>query len=71
LDTARAGREPDGFYEKPVLRSLMSFISEMWSFLRIRKKYWLVPAILLLAIFGALIVLSSGTAVAPFIYTLF
>ena len=49
----------------------MSFISEMWSFLRIRKKYWLVPSILLLAIFGALIVLSSGTAVAPFIYTLF
>ena len=49
----------------------MSFVIEMWSFLRIRKKYWLVPAILLLAIFGALIVLSSGTAVAPFIYTLF
>ena len=49
----------------------MSFVSEMWSFLRIRKKYWLVPAILVLVIFGALIVLSSGTAVAPFIYTLF
>tara|TARA_B100000809_G_C14855419_1_gene429899 strand:- start:177 stop:326 length:150 start_codon:yes stop_codon:yes gene_type:complete len=49
----------------------MSFVSEMWSFLRIRKKYWLFPAILILAIFGALIVLSSGTAVAPFIYTLF
>ena len=49
----------------------MSFITEMWSFLRTRKKYWLVPAILLLAIFGALIVLSSGTAVAPFIYTIF
>ena len=49
----------------------MSFVSEMWSFLRIRKKYWLVPAILLLTIFGGLIVLSSGTAVAPFIYTLF
>jgi hypothetical protein len=71
LDTARAGRESDGLYEKPVLRGLMSFVSEMWSFLRIRKKYWLVPAILILAIFGALIVLSSGTAVAPFIYTLF
>ena len=49
----------------------MSFVIEMWSFLRIRKKYWLVPAILVLVIFGALIVLSSGTAVAPFIYTLF
>ena len=49
----------------------MSFVGEMWSFLRTRKKYWLVPAMVLLAIFGALIVLSSGTAVAPFIYTLF
>ena len=53
------------------MRGLVSFVIEMWSFLRIRKKYWLVPAILVLAIFGALIVLSSGTAVAPFIYTLF
>ena len=43
----------------------------MLPFLRIRKKYWLVPAILLLAIFGALIALASGSAVAPFIYTLF
>ena len=49
----------------------MSFVSEMVSFLGIRKKYWLVPAILLLAIFGALIALASGSAVAPFIYTLF
>ena len=49
----------------------MSFVSEMVSFLRIRKKNWLVPAILLLAIFGALIALASGSAVAPFIYTLF
>jgi hypothetical protein len=71
LDVARARRESDGLYEKSVLRGLVSFVSEMWSFLRIRKKYWLVPALLLLAIFGALIVLSSGTAVAPFIYTLF
>ena len=49
----------------------MSFIGEMWSFLRVRKKYWLVPLLLLLALFGALIVLSQGSAVAPFIYTLF
>ncbi len=49
----------------------MSFISEMWSFLRIRKKYWLIPALLFLVIFGALIVLSQGSAVAPFIYTIF
>jgi drug/metabolite transporter superfamily protein YnfA len=49
----------------------MSFVGEMWSFLRTRKKYWLVPAMVLLAIFGALIALASGSAVAPFIYTLF
>ena len=71
MDIARAGRKSDGLYEKPVLRGLMSFVGEMWSFLRIRKKYWLVPAMVLLAIFGALIALASGSAVAPFIYTLF
>ena len=49
----------------------MSFISEMWSFLRARKKYWLLPALLFLVIFGGLIVLSQGSAVAPFIYTIF
>ena len=49
----------------------MSFISEMWTFLRVRKKYWLIPAFLFLVIFGALIVLSQGSAVAPFIYTIF
>mgnify|MGYP004238631519 CR=1 FL=1 len=49
----------------------MSFISEMWSFLRVRKKYWLIPSLLFLVIFGALIVLSQGSAVAPFIYTIF
>ncbi|MCX8214216.1 MAG: DUF5989 family protein [SAR202 cluster bacterium] len=49
----------------------MSFVGEMWSFLRVRKKYWLVPAMVLLVIFGALISLASGSAVAPFIYTLF
>lgn len=49
----------------------MSFLGEMWSFLRVRKKYWLIPALLFLVIFGALIVLSQGSAVAPFIYTIF
>ncbi len=46
-------------------------ILEMWGFLRERKKYWLFPIVLILALFGALIVLSQGSAVAPFIYTLF
>jgi hypothetical protein len=49
----------------------MSFIKELWQFMRIRKKFWLVPIMLMMALFGALIVLSQGSAVAPFIYTLF
>tara|TARA_B100000795_G_C22585745_1_gene355547 strand:+ start:222 stop:371 length:150 start_codon:yes stop_codon:yes gene_type:complete len=49
----------------------MSFIKELWSFIRARKKFWLLPILLMMAIFGGLIVLSQGSAVAPFIYTLF
>ena len=49
----------------------MSFIIEFWEFLKIRKKYWLLPIIIILALFGGLIVLSQGSAVAPFIYTIF
>tara|TARA_B100000965_G_scaffold97158_1_gene79403 strand:- start:764 stop:913 length:150 start_codon:yes stop_codon:yes gene_type:complete len=49
----------------------MSFIKEFWQFLKVRKKYWLLPTIIVLVIFGGLIVLSQGTAIAPFIYTLF
>lgn len=49
----------------------MSFIGEIWQFLRARRKFWLVPIIVMLAIFGGLIVLSQGSAVAPFIYTMF
>ncbi len=49
----------------------MDFIKEFWEFLKVRKKYWLLPIILVLVIFGGLIVLTQGTAVAPFIYTIF
>ena len=49
----------------------MSFIKEFCEFLRVRKKYWLLPIIIVLFIFGALIVLTQGSAVAPFIYTIF
>jgi hypothetical protein len=49
----------------------MSFLLEFWQFLKIRKKYWLLPIIIILALFGGLIVLSQGSAVAPFIYTIF
>ena len=49
----------------------MSFIKELWFFMRVRKKFWLLPIMLMMALFGALIVMSQGSAVAPFIYTLF
>ncbi len=49
----------------------MSFVLEMWGFLRERKKFWLFPIVIVLGLFGVLIVLSQGSAVAPFIYTLF
>ena len=49
----------------------MSFLREFVLFLITRKKYWLVPIILILAIFGGLIILSQGSAIAPFIYTIF
>jgi hypothetical protein len=49
----------------------MSFIKELWQFMRHRKKFWLMPIMLVMALFGGLIVLSQGSAVAPFVYTLF
>ena len=49
----------------------MSFLKEFWEFLKVRKKYWLFPILLVLIMFGALIILSQGSAVAPFIYTIF
>ena len=49
----------------------MSFVKEFWEFLKIRKKYWLFPILIVLVLFGALIVLSQGSAIAPFIYTIF
>jgi len=49
----------------------MEFIAELWRFIRLRRKYWLLPILLVVALFGALLVLTHGSAVAPFIYTLF
>jgi hypothetical protein len=49
----------------------MSFLREFISFLRVRKKYWLMPVFLMMLLFGALVVLTKGSVVAPFIYTLF
>ena len=50
---------------------MASFLREFWTFLRVRKKFWLLPIFFVTAIFGGLIVLTKGAAVAPFIYTLF
>jgi hypothetical protein len=47
------------------------FVLELWAFMRERKKFWLLPIVLILVLFGGLIVMTQGSAVAPFIYTLF
>jgi hypothetical protein len=49
----------------------MEFIKDLWGFLRVRKKFWLLPIIVTLLTFGVLIVLTAGSAIAPFIYALF
>jgi hypothetical protein len=49
----------------------LSILAEFWEFLKVRKKWWLAPIVLVLILLGALIVLSEGSAVAPFIYTIF
>ena len=49
----------------------MWFFQEFWDFLKVRKKYWLMPILLVLVMFGALIILTQGSVISPFIYTLF
>ena len=49
----------------------MSILAELWGFLRMRKKFWLAPVVVMLVVFGGLIILVQGSAVAPFVYTLF
>jgi len=49
----------------------MEFLKDLWAFIKVRKKFWLLPIIIVLLLFGVLIVLTSGSAIAPFIYTLF
>jgi len=49
----------------------MEFLKDLWGFFKQRKKFWLLPIIIILLFFGGLIIFTSGTAVAPFIYTLF
>ena len=49
----------------------MSFVLEIWSVMRIRKKFWLLPIMLMMMLFGGLVILTQGSAIAPFIYTIF
>jgi hypothetical protein len=50
---------------------MLSLIQELWRFMRTRKKYWLWPIVLMMLLLGGLVVLTQGSAIAPFIYTLF
>jgi len=49
----------------------MSFLAELWMFMRVRKKFWMLPILVMMVVFGGLIVLTKGSAIAPFIYTIF
>jgi hypothetical protein len=49
----------------------MEMLLELWRFMRIRKKFWLLPILVMMVVFGGLVVLTKGSAVAPFIYTIF
>lgn len=49
----------------------MEFIRELWNFMRVRKKFWLLPILVMMVLFGGLLVLTQGSAVAPFVYTIF
>jgi hypothetical protein len=50
---------------------VLAFFREFWAFLRVRKKFWLLPAMIVMLLFGGLVVLTQGSAIAPFIYALF
>lgn len=53
------------------VEQMISFLREIWMFMRVRKKFWLMPILIMMVLFGGLVVLTKGSAVAPFIYTIF
>ena len=71
LDTYRGARLTRGGVPIVSRPAVVSLLSELWAFMRVRKKWWLGPIVVVLALFGALIVFSQGSAIAPFVYTLF
>jgi hypothetical protein len=60
-----------GRFDLVAKRKEMEFLSEFWLYMRTRKKFWLLPIVVCLGLFGGLVVLTKGTAIAPFVYTLF
>ena len=50
---------------------MLEFLADLWAFMRVRKKFWMLPILIMMALFGGLIILTQGSAVAPFIYTIF
>jgi hypothetical protein len=69
LDWARDTLE-DQFW-LPEGEAMMLFFSELWTFMKVRKKFWLFPIVIVMTLFGGLVVLTQGSVVAPFIYALF
>jgi hypothetical protein len=61
----------DSVREPALGTDLMSFLAEFWAFMRARKKLWLAPALIVLVLLGGVVILSEGSAIAPFIYTMF
>ena len=53
------------------LATVWSIVGELWAFMRVRKKFWLLPIMIVMFLFSSLIILTKGSAIAPFIYTLF
>ena len=50
---------------------MLAFLAELWTFMRVRKKFWMLPIFVMMVVFGGLVMLTEGSAVAPFIYTIF
>ena len=59
------------FKSSAVSRERLGIVGELWAFMRVRKKWWLGPIVVMLALLGLLVVFTQGSAIAPFIYTLF
>ncbi len=62
---------PQDRLRKPPDEDVMSFLAELFAFMRERKKYWLVPVVIMMVIFSGLVLMTKGSVVAPFIYTIF